>query len=319
MRILRLLISAFIFFIIIVVGGFFLVREGLLYWGSSNVRGSLREMVQAKNRGSFGSQCTQLGSVAIGDEQLVTYQVRFITSSEYLVEAVCEGFQYDPITIEQGSLPQFVTKVPGSSGFRYSYDAHGIELEVFSSEVAALSKATGFDFSFLVKKKTLIVDQGILIKSDATSFLGEGPVTICAGYGYECCNEVSHFGVGNQIIGLPDCENSCFSSCASRPVLLSFNTNPLMDPKTRSITIGPGDSVMFTFVADSGEAKSMSGVINFGDGQKAPISGLAGQVSHDYACASTKCTYVASLVLEDNWGVKSAELQTSKVTILVVK
>ncbi len=319
MRILRLLISAFLFFVIIVVGGFFLLREVLLFWGASNIKGSLREMVQARNRGSFGTQCSALGSTPVGTESLVTYQVRFLTSSEYLVEAVCQGFDYDPILIAQGSLPQFVTKVPGTSGFLDSFTATGIELEVFSSESKALSNTTGFDFSFLVKQKLLLAEEGVLIKAEKDAFMGEGPVTVCSGYGYECCNEVSHFGIGDRITGLSDCENSCYAACASRPVVLSFNSNPLMDPKTRTVTINPGDPVQFTYVADSGEAKSMSGILDFGDGEKAPISGLAGQVSHTYECASSSCTYTAVVTLEDNWGAKSADLQNNKVTILVVR
>ncbi len=319
MRILRIIFSAFLFFAVIIVGGFFLIRELLLYWGVSKIRGSLRELSLAQNRGTYGAQCSELGSNAIAGETLVTYQIRFISSSEYIVEAACEGFLYDPITISQGLLPEFVTKVPGTSGFTLSYEQSGIELEVFALEISKLSEATGFDFSFLAKNKPIVAENGVLIKDSTQGLVGNGPVTVCAGYGYECCNEVSHFGVGDRITGLPDCEKSCFSSCATRPVLLSLNTNPLLDPRTRSVEIFSGTPVEYTYVADFGKATSMSGILDFGDGKKTPISGLAGQTSHTYECASSRCEYIASVTLEDNWGVKSAALETSKVKIIVVR
>ena len=319
MRILRLIISAFLLFSIVIVGGFFVLRELLLYWGTSNIRSSLRELSLSASRGSYSSQCSALGSSLVAGESLVTYQLRFITSSDYLVEAVCEGFQYDPIIIAQGSLPEFVTKVPGTSGFKLSFEQSGIQLEVFAPEIAQMTKTTGFDFSFLTKQKEIIAENGVVVKDAVAQQLGNGPVTVCVGYGYQCCNEVSHFGVGDRITGLPDCEQSCYAACATRPVLLSLNTNPLLDPRTRTITIPSGSPVEFTYVADSGEATSMSGILDFGDGKKAPVSGLAGHFSHTYECLSSRCEYVASVTLEDNWGVKSANLQMSKVTIIVTR
>ncbi|GIK83531.1 MAG: hypothetical protein BroJett025_01530 [Patescibacteria group bacterium] len=320
MRILRIILSAFLFFAVIAIGGFFLVRELLLYWGESKLRGSLRELSQSQNRGSFGSQCSALGANAIAGESLVEYQLRFISSSEYLVEAVCEGFAYDPITISQGSLPQFVTKVPGTSGFIVSnFEQSGIELEAFALEISKLSLATGFDFSFLAKQKAIVAENGVVVKNESLSNVGNGPVTSCEGYGYQCCNEVSHFGVGDRITGLPDCEQSCYLNCTTRPVLLSLNTNPLMEPQNRTVYIQANTPVEFTFVADFGEADSGTGVLDFGDGKKAPISGLAGQISHTYECASGSCQYVASVTLEDNWGVKSAQIETSKIKIVVTR
>lgn len=319
MRILRLIISAFLFFLVIAIGGFFIMREVLLYWGSNNIRNSLRELSLAQNRGTYGSQCSALGATTVTGEHLVSYQLRFISSTEYLVEAVCEGFSFDPIQIAQGSLPQFVTKVPGTSGFLMSFEQTGIELEVFATEIAQISKTTGFDFSFLGKKRALVTENGVVIKDATLNFVGNGPVTICGGYGYKCCNEITHFGVGDRIIGLPDCEQSCYSACTTRPVLLSFNTHPLIDPRTRTITIASGTPVEFTFVADRGEATTINGILDYGDGAKTPISGLAGQISHTYECNTSSCEYIASVVLEDNWGAKSAPLEISKVKIIVTR
>lgn len=319
MRVLRLIISAFLFFLVITVGGFFILREALLYWGSNNIKNSLRELSLAQNRGSYGSQCSALGASTVTGEQLVSYQLRFISSTEYLVEAVCEGFAFDPILIAQGSLPQFVTKVPGTSGFLMSFEQTGIELEVFAQEITQMSNTTGFDFAFLGKKRTMVAEHGVIIKDATLNYASSGPVTVCSGYGYKCCNEITHFGIGDRIIGLPDCQESCYSACATRPVLLSFNTNPLIDPRTRTVTIISGTPVEFTFVADRGDATTLNGILDYGDGVKASISGLAGQISHTYECMSSSCEYLASVTLEDNWGAKSAPLEISKVKIIVTR
>lgn len=319
MRILRLIFSAFLLFSVVTVVGFFFTREVLLYWGASKIKNSIRELSHAQSRGSFVDQCAELGAVAVSSQSFIDYQIRFITSSEYLVETVCDGFEFDPITISQSSLPQFVTKVPGTSGLIMGPEQNGIELEVFANEIAQLTKTTGFDLKFLGKKKALVVENGVLIKDNVQGLLGDGPVTVCEGYGYVCCNEVTHFGVGDKIIGLPDCAQSCFASCATRPVLLSFNTNPLLDSKTRSVSVTANSPVEFTFVANAGEGTSLSGVLDFGDGIKAMISGLAGQTAHTYECLQSICEYTASIVLEDNWGSKSVSLDLSKIKIIVTR
>jgi hypothetical protein len=101
MRIVRLLISAFLIFLIIIGGGFFVIREGLLYLGARQIKSALRELTLARNRGLYGSQCVQLGASAVGSETPVTYQIRFVSSSDYVVEALCAGLPYEPILISK--------------------------------------------------------------------------------------------------------------------------------------------------------------------------------------------------------------------------
>jgi hypothetical protein len=320
MRILRLLISAFVLFLIFSVGGFFLFREILLFWGSNSIRNSLKTLGNSKNKNLFVSQCVELGATHVQGDSLVTYQLRFLSSSEYLLEASCEGFSYEPITIAQAKLPQFVTKVPGTSGFFISRsEQSGIEIEVFRLEIDKLTETTGIDFSFLEKKKVLVAEDAVLIHDVSEGYVGNGPVTVCEGYGYQCCDPVAEFGVGDRIIGLTDCESQCYGQCASRPLVLSFNTNPILDPRTREVEITSGTTVEFTYVADAGQAELTTGILDFGDGKKAQISGLAGQTAHTYECRRSSCEYSARVILEDNWGVKSADLGISKVKIIITR
>lgn len=317
MRILKLFFSALVFFTIITVVGLFVLREALLFMGGSTVRKSLQTVVLTQNRGAYTTQCQQLGSSALSGERLVTYQLRFLSSTEYVLEAICEGFSFDPILIERKSLPKFVTKVPGTSGFLLTPVSSGIGLQVFVQEIKRASEMLGIDFSFFQREKNIVAQNGIVVEDTELYSLGNGPVTSCVGYGYQCCNDISHVGVGDKINGLVDCEKSCFSSCATRPIILSFNSSPLMDPVTRTSTVRNGDVVEFTYVADAGTADSVAGVLDFGDGKKLPVAGLAAQTSHTYTCQTYQCTYVVSLTLEDSWGVSSAATTVSRITILV--
>ncbi len=319
MRILKIFFGAITFFAIITIVGFFITRESLLYWGTSKVESSLMSLAQSRNRDSFVSQCRQLGSTFVNGEDAVVYQLRFLSSNEFLLEAVCSQFSFDPILIKQVVLPQFVTKVPGTSGFVLNPRQSGIELQVFSEEINKISDIIKIDLSGLLRKEAIVAENGIVIRDSENGYLGGGPTTSCSGYGYQCCQDISQIGVGDKISGLVDCEKNCYSSCATRPVILSFNSSPLLDPRERSLVISDGATVEFTYVADAGKATTAGGVLDFGDGKKLPITGLAGQSSHTYSCNRASCEYTAQLILEDNWGVESADTSTSKIRIVVRK
>ncbi len=319
MRVLKLLFSALVIFLVLTLIAFFITREALLYLGTSRIKSSLRELSLARNKGSFVSQCKQLGSTYTAGEDIVSYQLRFLSSQEFVLEAVCNQFPLDPITIKRVSLPQFVSKVPGTSGFKLNYSQNGVELQVFAQELEKLQEASNLDLSKLVRVKDLVADDGVVIASGSNGYLGNGPVTTCVGYGYQCCEDVTHIGVGNRIEGLVDCEQNCYLTCAKRPVILSFNTNPLVNPSMRTLHINNGETVEFTYIADAGKNVSVVGVINFGDGKKTSVSGLAGQTSHVYSCTKSSCDYLTQLFLEDNWGVKSADTHISRIRVVVRK
>lgn len=319
MRILKLFFSAIIFFVIITIVGFFIAREALLFWGTSKIKNSLATLSQARNRDSFAAQCKQLGSTYVGGEELVTYRLRFLSSDEFLLEAVCSQFSQDPILIEQVDLPQFVSKVPGTSGFILNSRQSGIELQVFSDEINKIASLIKIDLSSLLRVKSLVAEDGVIVSVGQNESVGSGPITSCGGYGYQCCQDVSQTGVGDKIVGLADCEKNCYSSCVTRPIILSFNSNPLFDPRLRTLEATSGDTVEFTYVVDSGNASSVVGILDFGDGKKLPISGLAGQSSHTYTCNKNSCEYIVRLVLEDNWGVESSDTNISKIKIVLRK
>jgi hypothetical protein len=317
MRILSQILSVFLLLCVGLVAGFFLTRELLLYQGKSQLRTSLQQLSVARNQGTYESQCRQLGSSASGSDGLVKYQLRFVSSYEYVTEAVCEGFSHNPISMSREIFPRYVSKVPGTSGFVVSANPNGIEIEAFADEIQQFAELTRFDLAYLKKVETIVAENGVIVRDADQGLVGGGPVTVCEGYGYQCCNTVSHIGMGERILGLTDCDQNCYRTCATRPIILSFNSNPMLDFSTRSVNVRSGETVEFTFVADAGSADSLVGILDFGDGNKLPISGLAGQVTNTYRCGSNTCEYEAKLVLEDNWGVVSAETGISKIKVVV--
>jgi hypothetical protein len=64
---------------------------------------------------------------------------------------------------------------------------------------------------------------------------------------------------------------------------------------------------------------SVTGILDFGDGIKTSVSGLAGQTSHTYQCNLTRCEYTAMITLEDNWGVRSAPIEINQLKIIVTR
>jgi len=316
MRVLKLLFSALVIFLVFATISFFISRESLLYLGSSRIKSGLRELSLARNKDAFISQCKQLGSTNTNGEDIVSYRLRFLSSQEFVLEAVCAQFPLDPIVIKRASLPQFVSKVAGTSGFELNTQS-GIELQVFFDELKKIQEVTNLNLGKLSKIKVLVADDGVVLDGSNVNYLGNGPVTSCVGYGYQCCDEISSIGVGSKISGLVDCEQNCYLNCAKRPVILSFNTNPFINPRTRSLNIGNNETVEFTYVADAGKDVSVGGVIDFGDGKKAPVSGLAGQTSHLYSCTRSVCNYAVKLSLEDNWGVSSAKTGVSEIKVIV--
>jgi len=318
MRILKLLFAALLFFGVIGVGGFLVIREGLLYWGVSSLEHSLQELRGAAGSDAYDSECQNRGG---GDnvsefDEAVRYQLRFLSSREYVLEAVCHQFSLNPIVISRNVLPEFISKSVGSSGFFWSETStSSVELVVFRDLEKQIQKYAKFDTSFLVRKKSLVVANNIVTTQSGPVPNSEGPVTSCQGYGYQCCEQSSQIGIGNQIKGTIGCSETCFSACASRPHILSFNSNPFFDIRTRILTLDSTQAVEFIYVADSADSEELTGIFDFGDGQQTRIIGKQGHVNHTYSCPQGGCKYTAKVKLADKWGVESADTPINQIVI----
>lgn len=319
MRILKFLFSFLFLFVVLGMVVFFAGREGLLFWGVSSVEHSLGDLQKIAASDRYIQECQRRGGQdLVSSDESVRYQLRFLSSTEYVLEAVCSQFSLSPILIDRRTLPQLVSKAVGSSGFIWRDGiTNSIELVVFGELEQQLQEYAKFDTSFLTRKKAVVVADRTVMVQASTPTAQDGPVTSCQGYGYQCCDAVAQIGTGDQIVGLQGCEQTCYAACVSRPVILSFNSNPFFDVRTRVLSIPSGGIVEFLYVADGGDSETLTANIDFGDGKQAQLEGNQNSTSHTYTCAKAMCTYQAKIRMIDRWGVESTDTAVNTITVEV--
>lgn len=320
MRVITKSIPLLFFVILLVVGAFFGVREYFLNKGIDTMRASLRELVKAGRSGIYITECQNNGLQA-GGQAPPTAQLRFTSSTEYVLEILCHEFSFESLIIGSGSLPQYVKKVPGTSGFVYKDAAiSGIALEVFGDVAKSVDETVGRPIPF-ISRRIAVMLQGSTVKvaaPDALPQANSGPVTSCTGYGYFCCQNGVQQGVGSQITGLTECKTSCYSQCVAQPIVLSFNPNPFfIDSELRIVSVPSGSAVEFVVVSDMSADAKVTALFNFGDGKTEERGDLATPVSHVYSCAQPSCEFTASVRLTNDQGVESSETGISKMKIMV--
>lgn len=302
MRILRFLaISSVVMLMLSLVVGL-IGREALLVWGVATMRTEVSKLRQiSKKPAAYSSQCLQKGVQPDEDAPLIeSYQLRFVSDTEFVTEVVCRQFRLDPIRVSSGQLPWFVRKVPGSSGLIWGQDSSAVELEVLGRHRTVLVEAT-----------ELLYDRPGLVR------LGEGPVASCQGYGFSCCELNTQQGMGDQLNGVTDCPRTCFRSCLSRPVVLSFSSDPFPDPQTRVAVATVGEPVTFSYVTDVSMVDVPIITIVFGDGAEQVVTEPVGSVGHSYQCATAMCQFQARVVISSPDGVTAAELPVNSLTLQV--
>ncbi|MBU1967196.1 hypothetical protein KKH50_02830 [Patescibacteria group bacterium] len=299
MRIVKILFKSLLTLIILGAMSAFIARETLLILGSRQVTNSLSDLKNAYYKKSYLSKCMARGSEFVAGDIFAIAQLRFLSSTLYVTEILCGQFSIDPTVIDRQQLPPFVEKVPGSSGIIWGESRSGILLEIFG------------------RRKAVGAEDEAIIDFSQDSPLGMSPISICAGYGFVCCQPESQHGAGEKLTQAIDCPKSCFSSCISRPIVLAFNTQPAMDKQTNTLVIDTSTPVTFSYVIDQGEAKSIVASLDYGDGAIDQFFAENLVTEHTYVCADNFCSYNVKLTAEDDRGILSAELPITAFTIIV--
>lgn len=321
MRFLSTFFGLIIFVILLIGGGFLVTREVVLSWGVKSFKASLVQLERAA-RNNYSVQCAEErsgeGATVVSGLTAPTVQLRFISDTEYLIEAACDEFLSSTILISRGELGPYMTKIAGSSGVMYGPTTSMVELAVFEELNAEFKKLLKVETDYLQRTKVIGVENTQITTLPAQSELGVGPITSCSGYGYQCCKPEETVGVGEKISGVPGCEQTCYRSCAGRPIVLSFNTNPLFDIATRTLIAPTGSTVEFRYVGTATDPTELRAIIDFGDGQKSEqLAGEAGSVLHKYHCPTGNCKFTSRLKLLDSWGIESYQSTVSELTIQV--
>ncbi|MFZ5376733.1 MAG: hypothetical protein ACOZAN_03655 [Patescibacteria group bacterium] len=336
MRILRFFFSFFVTLTLFGIVISLVMREVMLFIGVNQVKQGLNRIKLVENNGSYVNECLLMGGSS-ADDDLVSFQLRFISDNEYVIEAICSQYRLSPIEIETVKLKPFIKKEPGKSGIIWDSELSGVTLSVLG-------------------RKAMVIVEGKQIKSvygdSLESTIPPGPTASCGGFGFQCCMDDFELGDGDQLLGVTDCPKSCYQSCLSRPVVLSFNTNPFFDTRTRNLTVHSGELVTFSYMASDNQTSEdlgqqlngMDGVIYtmltflesfmsadskvevkggttitlyYGDGQQAQFTDLQGSAEHVYTCGGPSCNYQTVIEAKNARGTTSASNVLAKVNITV--
>lgn len=297
MRSLSIFFRIIFFGVLAVAGSFLIGRELLLLYTSVSLGNQVNTIkLYSKNSGPYLSAClTEFPDLKTSDG-LEGFQLRFIDATHYVVESVCKFHESEPIQIHMGTLPSFATRKVGTSG-------------LFFDPSNAPSK---FGVEVLGRETTIAIGS-----------VGEPvePATSCAGFGYQCCDSVLQMSSGDDVgTKALDCPGRCFAICKSRPIVLSFRTDPQLS-QTRVATLpNSGDlagDVTFTYVVSDPDGKVASTVLDFGDGQSQTLTDTTGATTHTYACpgTATHCSFTAKLTVTDNENNSSPDVAGGKLQI----
>lgn len=288
--------------LIVVVLGFLIGREVLLALGVTRLRESLTAARALRLApGLVASQCEISALSDIAQATVEQVQLTFTSDTEFQLEIVCRAALRDPVVVSTFKLPPLVKKVPGTSGLIWDKGTTGVTLEVWG------------------RRRSLILEANapMVINGYLPAGIGTGPMASCSGYGYTCCPTDSSVGNGLQTSLVNDCPRTCFSQCLSRPVILSFNSQPFYDLETRIISVTSGESVTFNYVTDPGAGQTGQVKLDFGDGTQDVSSEATGSLTHTYTCAEASCEYSVQLTVRDDRGTESAATPVSRLIVNV--
>lgn len=337
MRIIKSLLTFTVMIGLFCVVGILVIREIVLAVGVNQVTSSMKALKQIEAKGQYVNDCLSKGSTPVDGEEILTLQLRFTSDTEYVTEVVCSQFTLDPINIDTVKLYPMVKKLPGNSGIIWGDYLSGVHLSALGRQgvVYVEDRVINNNYREVV---------GLEIETD--------PVASCGGYGFKCCQDGFEQGIGDQLVGVTDCPKACYASCQERPVVLSFNSQPFFDTKTRRVSIASGQTVTFSYVVSDSQEDSFSVedvgksdavaytvlsvaekvlekgpeekptqealvVVDFGDGQQEVVSELQGTVNHAYTCSKTSCLYKVTARARNSLGVESADNLINTIMVVV--
>lgn len=299
MRILKFLLKSISIIVALAGAGFLLGREIFLFLGVNQLESSLSTLRRAELDAKHFEICQRKGVEPIRGEPYSILQLRFISDQSYVLEVVCNQYNFDPVVIGEESLPTFVKRVPGDSGVIWGETLSGVRLEVFGRQAA------------------VGVDNKKIVSLSSDQDLGISPETSCAGLGFTCCQLESEVGRGRQVTQVTDCSQSCYESCANRPVVLSLMTEPALNRLNEPLEIYSGETVTFYYVLADNQMENLVVTLDFGDGQRQEFSQREGTVEHIYQCSNPVCNYQFKLTAENGAGIKNADLPINSQQIVV--
>lgn len=301
MRFLRLFFAFLFSLLVIVGGGYFIIREGMLFFAVRQVTSDLSFMVRTNQWQSLESQCFQEGGLASARQ----LHLRFLNSKEYVLEVGCENFT--SIEFQRDVLPYGVRKTTGTAGFIF---------DLRSDTLAGAITMEFMDQSRVIESR----DEGVTTYWGKTTVVSDNLISSCQAHGFQCCDAVLEQGQGEVFrTGVNDCQEQCYSSCLVRPNLILFQTDPLLDPVLRRVEVSKSvPTVFFQYAFGTGSQPFKEVVITYGDGTEERSSEAKGEFVKQYDCQEAQCEYRAQIQAVDQAGIPSSLTRISEVDIVLV-
>jgi hypothetical protein len=244
---------------------------------------------------------------------LLAYQLRFTSSTEYVIEVVCNRKPVKVLSLETGKLSRGLVKIAGS-GIR-------VPIRKANESYRDVTGLVRLGFGYRVLDVGLVEGSPKWLTGDKTNPLNEGvyiPATTCEGWGYRCCYPALEMGEGQQEPRATDCPSICYTHCGQRPVLIFFNTDPVLDYRSRTLTVfGPEVLVSFGYEVIDADSALTSVVIDFGDGETHETGMSKGLVQHTYRCGERECLFEARIRATDVTGYTMGDSRSETVMIVM--
>ncbi len=317
MRFFRYVVVFTLIFLVVIAGSFLAFQQWVLVRAYNQVVSDVSLLQRTKDLSEYYQYCQDLEAQKTNDSPLFVPQLRFTSDTEYVLEIVCNQYEFVPKTITRRKLPLFATKKPGQSGLVFAQEgAWMISLQAVPNEVREVAKHWPVLAPLLLRSRVIMLEDRVLVTTLEKPVATTSPETNCAGYGFSCCDPVQSLGVGEQRPGT-DCSQDCYASCQPRPIILSFNGEPGFDRYQRVLQANTINDVIFNFVIDSLLPKLSTATLDFGDGTS--WTGLATDTAatHQYPCAQAECSYLAKLMVVDAYGTQSASTAATQIQVII--
>lgn len=317
MRFLRYVVVFLLLAVTLTVVGLLAWQEITLATGKQHLAQQLEDYTGTALPPQTFDYCKQLGTVSTAGRPLFTVQVRFIDSKQFVIEAVCDQYEFAPLELVQSALSAGVVKVPGSAGFAFGPGVWRVDLQADASFLPGPVREQALIKQLLSRTASVIVADGRLV-ADASleSSQPAEPITTCEGYGFTCCTPVAEQGEGESLPA-SDCSAACFARCQQLPQVFWLATSNGYDREQRTATVSRGELVTFSFVGDALDPATTTARLDFGDGNSWEGPMQIESVNHQYSCEISQCQYVASVTLTDQAGLPSVSTVNSRLTVFV--
>lgn len=311
MRVLLLLAKFLVSLGLLVSAVFLISREALLLWGQYTIqRDADRLRASTVNAKDYATSCENIFPGIDPGYALSGLQMRFVNDNTYQVELVCAQHEQDPILLRTVSLPMFVTRTPGSSGLFFG---------------VGKSIRTTMELGLWGRLYRITIGDAVALQGSTqqSATRMQYPENTCTGWGYQCCDAVTQVPDGLPVAGVAqDCRSSCYSSCKSRPLVLSFRSDPQQKVDVRgeqTVNLTADNGVLaFAAVVSAPGAALQKVLIDFGDGSNEKFSKNQITTTHTYICTtSAVCTFTAKIIAFDIDGLQSPDLPTNTIKIVV--